>query len=162
MSAYQTIQNLAEIATLPAHPATRVRLRKETAREIGGHLDEWAAKLRRAGELGEFTLGPEDTAWFKASITSEDEAVTVYQRVVDLLRKLRDGLFCERIFGPSKDWECHCGKYKKSPLQRRCLRPLWCRGNKGRVSAVSVWVILTLPLRCLTSGILKEFRAVWD
>ncbi len=25
----------------------------------------------------------------------------------------RDGLFCERIFGPSKDWECHCGKYKK-------------------------------------------------
>ena len=24
-----------------------------------------------------------------------------------------DGLFCERIFGPSKDWECHCGKYKK-------------------------------------------------
>ena len=88
VSAYQTIQNLAEIATLPAHPATRVRLRKETAREIGGHLDEWAAKLRRAGELGEFTLGPEDTAWFKASITSEDEAVTVYQRVVDLLRKL--------------------------------------------------------------------------
>ena len=25
----------------------------------------------------------------------------------------KDGLFCERIFGPSKDWECHCGKYKK-------------------------------------------------
>ena len=25
----------------------------------------------------------------------------------------RDGLFCERIFGPSKDWECYCGKYKK-------------------------------------------------
>ncbi len=25
----------------------------------------------------------------------------------------RDGLFCERIFGPSRDWECHCGKYKK-------------------------------------------------
>ena len=24
----------------------------------------------------------------------------------------RDGLFCERIFGPVKDWECHCGKYK--------------------------------------------------
>ena len=23
----------------------------------------------------------------------------------------RDGLFCERIFGPVKDWECHCGKY---------------------------------------------------
>ena len=25
----------------------------------------------------------------------------------------RDGLFCEKIFGPTKDWECHCGKYKK-------------------------------------------------
>ena len=25
----------------------------------------------------------------------------------------RDGLFCERIFGPVKDWECHCGRYKK-------------------------------------------------
>ena len=25
----------------------------------------------------------------------------------------KDGLFCEKIFGPSKDWECHCGKYKK-------------------------------------------------
>src|SRR6202167_4837572 len=25
----------------------------------------------------------------------------------------RDGLFCERIFGPVKDWECHCGKYKR-------------------------------------------------
>ena len=25
----------------------------------------------------------------------------------------KDGLFCERIFGPVKDWECHCGKYKR-------------------------------------------------
>ena len=25
----------------------------------------------------------------------------------------RDGLFCERIFGPTKDYECHCGKYKR-------------------------------------------------
>ena len=29
------------------------------------------------------------------------------------LKPEKDGLFCERIFGPSKDWECHCGKYKK-------------------------------------------------
>ena len=27
------------------------------------------------------------------------------------LKPERDGLFCERIFGPTKDWECHCGKY---------------------------------------------------
>ncbi len=29
------------------------------------------------------------------------------------LKPERDGMFCERIFGPTKDWECHCGKYKK-------------------------------------------------
>ena len=29
------------------------------------------------------------------------------------LKPEKDGLFCEKIFGPSKDWECHCGKYKK-------------------------------------------------
>ena len=29
------------------------------------------------------------------------------------LKPEKDGLFCERLFGPSKDWECHCGKYKK-------------------------------------------------
>ncbi|NLN47078.1 MAG: DNA-directed RNA polymerase subunit beta', partial [Clostridiaceae bacterium] len=29
------------------------------------------------------------------------------------LKPERDGLFCEKIFGPQKDWECHCGKYKK-------------------------------------------------
>ena len=29
------------------------------------------------------------------------------------LKPERDGLYCERIFGPQKDWECHCGKYKK-------------------------------------------------
>ena len=38
----------------------------------------------------------------------------------------RDGLFCERIFGPTKDWECHCGKYKKIRFKgkvcERCAR----------------------------------------
>ena len=29
------------------------------------------------------------------------------------LKPERDGLYCEKIFGPQKDWECHCGKYKK-------------------------------------------------
>ena len=47
------------------------------------------------------------------------------------LKPERDGLYCERIFGPTKDWECHCGKYKKIrykgslilPLQRPLLPP---------------------------------------
>ena len=29
------------------------------------------------------------------------------------LKPEKDGLYCERIFGPTKDWECHCGKYKE-------------------------------------------------
>ena len=29
------------------------------------------------------------------------------------LKPEKDGLFCEKIFGPTKDWECHCGKYKR-------------------------------------------------
>ena len=35
------------------------------------------------------------------------------------LKPERDGLFCERIFGPTKDWECHCGKYKKVRFKER-------------------------------------------
>ncbi|KAB8286736.1 helicase [Bifidobacterium ramosum] len=88
VSAYQTIQNLASIASLPTHPATHVRLVPQTAHAIGGHLDEWAGKLRRAGELGEFTIGPEDTVWYHASLGTEEEAVNAYQHVVDLLNKL--------------------------------------------------------------------------
>lgn len=34
------------------------------------------------------------------------------------LKPEKDGLFCERIFGPVKDWECHCGKYKKSDQKK--------------------------------------------
>jgi len=32
---------------------------------------------------------------------------------LSLVQAEKDGLFCERIFGPVKDWECHCGKYKR-------------------------------------------------
>ena len=32
------------------------------------------------------------------------------------LKPEKEGLFCEKIFGPSKDWECHCGKYKKNQI----------------------------------------------
>ncbi|NEG55009.1 helicase [Bifidobacterium platyrrhinorum] len=88
VSAYQTIQNLAAISVAPTHPATRVRLTETTARQVAGHMDEWTKKLERAGEVGEYTIGPNDTAWYKASLTSEKEAVNAYQRVVDLLEKV--------------------------------------------------------------------------
>lgn len=88
VSAYQTIQNLAKISELPTHPATHVRLSKAVAQKIGRSMDEWSAKLKRAGELGEYTIGPNDTPWYKASIYSEEEAIGAYQRVVNLLNKI--------------------------------------------------------------------------
>ena len=39
-------------------------------------------------------------------------------------RPEKDGLFCERIFGPEKDWECACGKYRGHEVQGDDLRPL--------------------------------------
>ena len=45
--------------------------------------------------------------WSRGEVTKPE---TINYRT---LKPERDGLFCERIFGPSKDWECHCGKYKK-------------------------------------------------
>ena len=72
VSAYQTIQNLAQIAALPTHPTTHVRLNKQTAHSIADKIEDWAAKLQRAGELGEYTITENDTAWYKASLYSEE------------------------------------------------------------------------------------------
>ena len=45
--------------------------------------------------------------WSRGEVTKPE---TINYRT---LKPEKDGLYCERIFGPSKDWECHCGKYKK-------------------------------------------------
>ena len=45
--------------------------------------------------------------WSRGNVTKPE---TINYRT---LKPEKDGLFCEKIFGPSKDWECHCGKYKK-------------------------------------------------
>ena len=74
------------------------------------------------------------------------------------LKPERDGLFCERIFGPSKDWECHCGKYKKIRYKGvvcdRC-------GVPKPAFVESVWDISSLLLRYPISGISKVSPAVW-
>ncbi|MCQ2560538.1 MAG: DNA-directed RNA polymerase subunit beta' [Clostridia bacterium] len=46
-------------------------------------------------------------SWSKGEVTKPE---TINYRT---LKPERDGLFCEKIFGPTKDWECHCGKYKR-------------------------------------------------
>ena len=77
------------------------------------------------------------------------------------LKPEKDGLFCERIFGPSKDWECHCGKYKKIRYKGvvcdRCGVEI-----QNPMFVESVWDILSWLLRYLISGTLKVFLAVWD
>src|SRR5438046_4472052 len=51
---------------------------------------------------------PEDIlGWSHGEVTKPE---TINYRT---LKPERDGLFCERIFGPQKDWECYCGKYKR-------------------------------------------------
>src|SRR6266704_1037712 len=56
----------------------------------------------------------------------------------------RDGLFCERIFGPVKDWECHCGKYKH----------IRYRGASGCATSSS-------PCRWRSSGSSRRCRRRW-
>ena len=62
------------------------------------------------------------------------------------LKPERDGLFCERIFGPTKDWECHCGKYKKIRYKGKICDRCGVR-SPGRRSAGSGWA--TSPWRLL-------------
>ena len=77
------------------------------------------------------------------------------------LKPEKDGLYCEKIFGPSKDWECHCGKYKKIRYKGvvcdRCGVRL-----PNPASAVSAWATSNWLRRYPISGTLKAFRAVWD
>ena len=57
-------------------------------------IREWA-RAGRTGDITEYEVKKPETINYRT------------------LKPERDGLFCEKIFGPTKDWECHCGKYKK-------------------------------------------------
>ncbi|MCL2300622.1 MAG: DNA-directed RNA polymerase subunit beta' [Firmicutes bacterium] len=49
------------------------------------------------------------------------------------LKPERDGLFCERIFGPTKDWECHCGKYKRMRYKDKICERCGVKVTKAKV-----------------------------
>ena len=49
------------------------------------------------------------------------------------LKPERDGLYCERIFGPTKDWECHCGKYKKTKYKGKVCDRCGVEVTKAKV-----------------------------
>ena len=75
------------------------------------------------------------------------------------LRPERDGLFCERIFGPTKDWECHCGRYKriryKGKICERCgvevTRAKVRRERMGHIELAApvshIWYFKGIPSR---------------
>lgn len=75
------------------------------------------------------------------------------------LKPERDGLFCERIFGPTKDWECHCGKYKKirykGKVCDRCGVEVTCakvrRERMGHIELAApvshIWYFKGIPSR---------------
>ncbi len=62
------------------------------------------------------------------------------------LKPERDGLFCERIFGPTKDWECHCGKYKRIRYKGKICDRCGVEVTKARF-VVSAWATSSWPLR---------------
>ena len=75
------------------------------------------------------------------------------------LKPERDGLFCEKIFGPTKDWECHCGKYKrirfKGMICDRCgveiTRAKLRRERMGHIELATpvshIWYLKGVPSR---------------
>ena len=62
------------------------------------------------------------------------------------LKPEKDGLFCEKIFGPTRDWECSCGKYKRVRYKGIICERCGSRLLAPRC-AVSAWVTSSWPLR---------------
>ena len=77
------------------------------------------------------------------------------------LKPEKDGLFCEKIFGPSKDWECHCGKYKKI-VTRALSATVVALRSQNPAFVESVWDTSSLLHLYPISGTSKEFHPVWD
>jgi len=64
----------------------------------------------------------------------------------------RDGLFCANIFGPTKDYECNCGKYKRMKHQRHHLRKVRRRSHRSPRSAANGWATSNWPRPSPISG----------
>ena len=97
---------------------------------------------------------PEDIlSWSHGEVTKPE---TINYRT---LKPERDGLFCERIFGPQKDWECYCGKYKrvryKGVICDKCgvevTRAKVRRDRMGHIALASpvshIWFVKGTPSR---------------
>ena len=76
------------------------------------------------------------------------------------LKPEKDGLYCERIFGPTKDWECHCGKYKKIRYKGKICDRCGVEVTRSKVRRERMGHIELLP-RSLTSGISRASPPGW-
>jgi hypothetical protein len=85
VSTYEVIENLARVSSLPTHPANRVRLSEHTVVALKGHLKEYGEQMVRLGQIGEYKVGPNDTAWYHASLYSHGEAQQAIDRVYRVL-----------------------------------------------------------------------------
>ncbi len=80
-----------------------IMVKSDTKREVGPLLDVNNFEYMKIG-----LASPEKIrSWSYGEVKKPE---TINYRT---LKPEKDGLFCERIFGPQKDWECHCGKYKR-------------------------------------------------
>ena len=77
------------------------------------------------------------------------------------LKPERDGLFCERIFGPTKDWECHCGKYKKIRYKGKICDRCGVEVTRAKVRRERMGHIELATLRCPTSGTSRASPPAW-
>ena len=77
------------------------------------------------------------------------------------LKPEKDGLFCERIFGPTKDWECHCGKYKRIRYKGIICDKCGVEVTRAKVRRERMGHIeLAAPVSA-TSGISRAFPPAW-
>ncbi len=72
------------------------------------------------------------------------------------LKPEKDGLFCEKIFGPTKDWECNCGKYKKIRYKGKVCDRCGVEITRRRCAAWAHW-----PPPCPTSGTSRASPPGW-
>ena len=97
---------ISSTSTSPTMMKTTSRKGKEYMAETTNANETYQPMTFDAIKIG--LASPEKIReWSRGEVTKPE---TINYRT---LKPEKDGLFCERIFGPSKDWECHCGKYKK-------------------------------------------------
>ena len=77
------------------------------------------------------------------------------------LKPERDGLFCERIFGPTKDWECHCGKYKRIRYKGKICDRCGVEVTRNPRCAGSGWATSSWPPPCPIFGTSRASPPGW-